>query len=30
MGNNESQKPSEIVRYVRIESLTVYEISEAN
>jgi len=28
MGNNEAQKPNDIVRYVRLESLTVYEISE--
>jgi hypothetical protein len=28
MQNSEAQKPNEIVRYVRLESLTVYEISE--
>ncbi len=28
MGNNEAQKPNEIVRYVRLESLIVYEVSE--
>jgi uncharacterized membrane protein len=28
MANNKAQNPSEIIRYVRLESLTVYEISE--
>jgi hypothetical protein len=28
MENNEVQKPSEIIRYIRLERLTVYEISE--
>lgn len=28
MENNKAQKPNEVVRYVRLDSLTVYEISE--
>ncbi len=28
MENNKAQRPNEIVRYVRLDSLTVYEVSE--